>query len=264
MPRIFHLRIFHLVWIIGLVAYAGVAAAGTLDDATIAAVDTAATVLTAMGKDSFKPGNKPPRQSDPAVKSLIDTVFDTGGLMALAPIAFPDLDKLNDWSLKVVGVGSVYVFAGSGIADPSQLRDIDDKLQQRLERNTVDYAPEMGRYLDSSMQVTQALVTAVMTEMALKPTEFKNPQVQTGLARIRSGLKQTLNGVVTSLLTPGLDPAWIRGRLPPLNAIGPTAAKFLLQADRKEVADIANQVAAALSDAAVKQGLADFVKTLGI
>ena len=246
-----------------LVGIAGPASAGSIDAAKIAAVDKAAAAFTALGKDSYQLGKTAPRESDPAVKPLVDAVYDTAGLAALAPIPFTDIDKLNDWSLKVVGVGSVYVFAGTGVSDPGQIQHVDEKLQKQLQQNTVDYGPEMGRYLDSSLQVTQALVTSIIAEIEAKPTQFKNPEVQHGLAQIRGGLKQTLGGVVTSLLTPGLDPAWMRARLPALKAMGPVAAMFLLPDDRKEVADMTNEVAGALPDPAVKQGLADFAKMMG-
>ena len=84
------------------------------------------------------------------------------------------------------------------------------------------------------------------------------------MPRFAGGLKQTLGGVVTSLLTPGLDPAWMRDRLPALKAIAPIAAKFLLPDDRKEIVDLTKQVAGALSDPVIKQDLGDFAKMLEI
>lgn len=247
---------------IGLAVGAGAAWAGSLPAGKIAAVDKAAAGFAAMAKGSAESG-KPPRQSDPAVKALLDTVFDTQGLAALAPIAFADIEGLNDWSLKINDVGAVYVFAGTGISDPAQIANVTEAMTRRVGQNRIDFSPEMGRYLDASLQVTQALVLSVMAEMEAKPETFKNAQVQQGLAEIRGRVKQSLSGVLAWFLTPGLDPAWMRGRLPVLAAIAPVAAKFLQADDRRELSRTAQQVAGAVSDAAVKQGLTQFAKTIG-
>jgi hypothetical protein len=55
----------------------------------------------------------------------------------------------------------------------------------------------------------------------------------------------------------------MRDRLPVLAAIAPVAAKFLQADDRQELSHTAREVAAALGDAGVKQGLAQFAKTIG-
>ena len=111
-------RIVETMLLVCLLGFAGEAAAGTIEDSKIAAVDKAAAAFAALGKDSYQVGKSAPREFDPAVKPLIDAVYDTSGLGALSPIAFSDIDKLNDWSLKVVEVGSVYVFAGTGVLRP--------------------------------------------------------------------------------------------------------------------------------------------------
>ncbi|HVC50534.1 MAG TPA: hypothetical protein VND87_00785 [Stellaceae bacterium] len=247
---------------LGLLVAAGAATAGNLPADKLAAVNKAAASFVVMAKGSAENG-KPPRQSDPQVKALLDTVFDTGGLAALAPIAFSDLNGINDWSLKINDVGIVYVFAGTGINDPSQLSNFTEKMRQKVGQNTIDYGPEMGRYLDSSLQVTQALLLSVMAEMSAKPDNFKSTQVQRGLTEIRGGVQESLNGVMTSFLTPGLDPAWMRERLPALAAIAPVAAKFLLASGRHELSETAQQVARSMSDATVKAALVQFAKTVG-
>lgn len=255
-------RLFFALLFVVFAAGTGAASAGNLPAGKIAAVDKAAASFVTMAKGSAESG-KPPRQSDPKVKPLLDTVFDTQGLAALAPIAFSDIGGLNEWSLKINDVGIVYVFSGTGITDPSQVTSIDEAMKQRVARNTVDFGPEMGRYMDASLQVTQALLVSVMAEMTAKPAEFKNAQVQQGLAEIRGGVRQSLHGVLTSFLTPGLDPGWMRGRLPVLADIAPVAAKFLGAADRQALSQTAQEVAGKIGDAEVKQGLAQFAKTIG-
>jgi len=255
-------RIVQVLWLAAIVGFAGTAAAAGLDQARIAAMEKAADVFLTLGKDAHQTG-QPPRQSDPAVRALLDPIFDTGGLAALAPIVFADLDKLNAWTMRVASVGSIYIFSGTGVPDFAHLHGVDEKLQQKVAENTVAYAPEVGRYFDSSVQVSQAMVAAVMAEVAAKPANFRNPQAERGLGQIRSGVKQTVSGVVTTFLTPGLDPAWMRARLAPLTAAAPVVAKFLAQDDRDELREVIKQVAAAVGDPALKQGLAALGEMFG-
>ena len=53
-----------------------VVAAAALDAGKIAAISKAAKSFVALAKNSASTG-RPPRQSDPAIKQLLDTVFDT-------------------------------------------------------------------------------------------------------------------------------------------------------------------------------------------
>src|SRR5262249_46756202 len=97
------------------------ASAASLDIAKIAAIDKAADGFAAMARDAYRTG-QPPRQTDPAAKALLDTVFDTSALKDGTPVPFAEADKLNDWVLRVVTVGSVYIFAGTGITDFARLQ----------------------------------------------------------------------------------------------------------------------------------------------
>src|SRR5207253_532378 len=110
------------------------------------------------------------------------------------------MEKLNTWTLRVVSVGSVFIFAGTGIPDFSRLQaqGIDDKQRQQIVHNTVAFAPELGRYFDTELRLEQALVEAAMAEIAAHPAGYGTAQAQGGLAKMGAGLKQTLTGVLTT------------------------------------------------------------------
>jgi len=243
--------------------WAGAALAAPLDPVKIAAIDKAADTFLARTKDTYRTAQVP-RESDPKVKALLDTVFDTSALAAGGPVPFSDLSKLNDWTMKVVSVGSVYIFAGTGIPDFAHLSTLDEKQQEQIVKNTVAYAPEMGRYFDAEVRLEKALVDSAMAELTAHPASFQNPQAQGGLTKMRDGLKQTLTGVIATFLTPGLDIGWIRARIPALIEIAPSAVKFLSPEARQELRDIAHQVAGQLDDEAAKNGLANFAQAIGL
>lgn len=250
------------VLILLLTAAAGPAGAAELDPARIAAIDRAAEAFLALAQDAYKTG-APPRQADPAVKPLLDTVFDTAGLNRGGPLPFAQLAALNDWTARVVAVGSVYVFAGTGIPDFDHLTGIDEKQEQQIVHNTVAFAPEMGRYFDAELAIEQTMIECVMAELAARPATYQSQPAQQGLETIRGGLKQTLTGVMTTLLTPGIDPGWVRDRLPALAAIAPPAGKFLSPQDRGELRDIAVEVAERLDDPVSAASLGAIAKLFG-
>jgi hypothetical protein len=241
---------------VALGGHAAIAAGVSQDQLT--AVNKAADAFMALAKDSYKTGT-PPRQSDAAVKALLDTLFATGDL---APVPFANLDKLDDWMTRVAAIGDVYVFAGTGVADPAKLTKPDAKLQQKMVQNQVTYAPELGRQADAVMQLAGAIIDCIATELAAHPDEFNAPQAKQGLASERSGTAQMLGTVIGTFATKGLDPGWIKDRLTVLNAIAPSAAKFLTTDDRKRLRDEATQIAGMIADPAVKSGLAAFAKTI--
>ena len=190
------------------VTWAGMASAapGPLDPAHIAAIDKAAAAFLAIAKDTHKTGT-PPRQSDPQIKKLLTTVCDTRGLNDGAAAPFAQIDALNDWLKQLTQIGMVYILAGTGIADPATAGAIDDTVKAKIAQNAVAFAPEIGRYIDADLAVTQAEIGTILAHMTEDPAAFATPKAQDGLAKMRAGLARTLAGVVTTMKTPGLDPA---------------------------------------------------------
>jgi len=79
----------------------------------------AADDFAALTKDAYRTG-KVPRQSDPAAGALLDALFNVDVLKANTALAKADLSSLADWSAAQGKVGSIYIFSGTGISDPSR------------------------------------------------------------------------------------------------------------------------------------------------
>jgi hypothetical protein len=249
----------------GLRGVVGVGSTPTVVDNGRLAIKQAAGDFLALAKGSETSG-QPPRQTDPKVKGLLDTVFDTTVLETEQPLPRADMNNTNEWMMQVLSVGVVYILAGTGYADFSKLDNLDQAaqqtLQQQVAKNTVAFAPEMGRYLDAQVAVFGALVWSVSADMAAVPDNFKSAQSQDGVSKMRSGLVNTLTGVLTTLPTDGLNEDWRQQRIPALAAVAPKAAAFLLPDQRKAVHDVALQVAGQMTDASVKNGLTAFAQAI--
>ena len=237
------------------------AAAAALDPGRIAAIDKAAAAFVALGKEAYKTGAAP-RQSDPQVDKLLATVCDTTGLNQGNAPTFAQIDALNDWLLRLTQGGTVYLLAGTGIADATKTDALDDAAKAKIAANTVAFAPEIGRYIDAELAVTQAEIAAILAHMTEDPPLFATAKARAGLVRLRTGLVRTLAGVVTTMPVTGLDPKWPAARIPALTAISPVAAAFLTPEDRQQLHDMAAVTAEKVSDKSAKAGLAQFAKTL--
>lgn len=254
-------RLIRAFWLIALIGGGGDATAAGFDAAKIADIKTAGAAFLALGKDAYKTG-QPPRQSDPAVAKLLDTLFGTDALNGPPAVTFAQFLAVNDWLSQVVNVGLVYVTAGTGIADLAGLGAVTAKQQEQMNVNVVTFAPEMGRYYDAQLAVSKVEIDLVIGELAAHPDNYKSGTKAQGIDEMRSGLAQTLAGVVETFQLSGVDPAWLRARLPALLALGPTAAKFLESDQKREVHDLAVKVAATASDDAVKTGLTAFAQAV--
>lgn len=248
-------------------ALALAAVLATLAATPAAAIDAArATLLTKtseafvdLAKGSHKSGT-PPRLSDPAARALIDTVFDTRELAAAGARPMAELGHLNAWNLAVLKIGVVYILAGTGATD---IATLDQAAQQRVEQNTVTFAPEFGRYFDAQLALQGAIVDTVQAFLAsASKDDLAKPNLRAGVQQIRSGLAQTIGGVIATLETTGLTDSWRRERLPALTAIGRKAAAFLLPEDARSLAGTARAAAGPMADPAVKAGLTAFADTL--
>jgi hypothetical protein len=254
-------RFIRAFLVIALMGGANLAAAAGLDAAKIADIKNAGEAFQALGKNANQTG-QPPRQSDPAVKQLLDTIFDTSVLNGSPPIAFTQFLDVNNWLLQVVNTGLVYVTAGTGIADFSSVTSVSAKAQAQMNANVIAFALEMGRYYDAQLAVSKIEIDLVAAELAAHPDGYKSGTRAQGIAEMRSGLAQTLSGVIETFQLPGADPAWLRDRLPALKALAAPAAKFLQPDQKQQVHDLAVKVAAAASDDAIKTGLNSFAQAV--
>lgn len=239
---------------IALIAGSDAAAAAGFDTTKIADIKKAGEAFQALGKNAYQTG-QPPRQSDPAVAKLLDTIFDTSALNGQPPVTFAQFLDVNNWLLQVVKTGLVYITASTGIADFAAVSGLTAKQQAQMNANVIAFAPEMGRYYDAQLAVSKVEINLVVAELAGHPDNYKTGTRAQGIAEMRSGLAQTLTGVIETFQLQGVDPVWLRDRLPALQALAPTAAKFLQPDQKQQVHDLAAKAAAATSDAAVKAGL---------
>src|SRR5580700_1406705 len=100
-------------------------------------IDQAADAFLAKAAEAHKTGQVP-RQSDPGIGPLLDTVLNTDDLRH-GPVDYGDLGKLSDWLKRIVAVGRVYLAAGRTVHDIGL------------------FGPEIGRFFDAAVNVTQAI-----------------------------------------------------------------------------------------------------------
>ncbi len=238
----------------------GGTAVQALDASKTQAITRAADSFVALAKDAGKTG-RAPRQTDPAVKPLLDVVFDTSELQSAGAFQMGDVANLNAWQVAVQRIGTVYLLAGTGLT--SAELPTDPKAVDRINRNTTTFAPELGRYVDAELWIQVALIDTFRRFLETAPrSRIDDPKVRSGIAQVRTGLAQSVTGMVLMLDNQGLRDEWRRARLPAFWALGPLAAKFMLPEDvrtlRETVAAIANKT----KDRASKSGLNLFASML--
>ena len=231
------------------------ASAQTIEAARIAAVKKAADAFATLAAGSHKTG-QPPRQSDPKVKALLDTVFDVKAIPVSKPLPLSELVKVGDWQSALLKVGLVYILAGTGVDDLSKAGN-EPAFAQRADKNGVDFAPEFGRYLDTQMRLHAALLMMVNAHLAANPKDRDAPNFKKGLPQIQLGAAQSLASSLTTIALPGFSDAWRRERMPGLFVLAPPLAQGGDPGDVKELQGMAADVAGRMTDPALQ---ADFNK----
>ena len=230
-------------------------------DVTAAAqkASSAGARFIALTEDVYQTGD-PPRQTDAAVAPLLDDLFDVSVLRQKGTFSKADMSALGDWAMAAARVGYVYVLAGTGIADFTKGTS-DPKLLAQSDRNTVAYAPEIGRYLDAELIIggaTADLIAENFSEPGLDDKQY----VKDGKAKIRNGMDMIIAGAIQVFTLDGISDDWRRDRLLALDGIGPKAAKLLTPEQCKDLRGASRTVGAAMSDVAVKNGLEVFAAAL--
>jgi hypothetical protein len=236
--------------------------AHALDAAKVGAITKAAESFAALAPDSAKTG-RVPREAEPAAKPLLDLVFDTSEIERGPVLPMSSLGDVNNWTMAVLKIGLVYTLAGSGVTDLSTLANQPADVIERINRNAVTFAPEMGRYFDAEIRLQGAVMDIVTVFLSTaSKTELDRPNIKNGLAKIRGGNTQTIDGVLTTLPTAGLTDAWRRDRVAVITAVAPRAAKFLLPEQLDALRKSATDVAGQMTDPGVKAALAGFANAL--
>ena len=127
------------------------------------------------------------------------------------------------------------------------------EITQKINSNTVGFAPEIGRYFDAQLWIEAAVMDSVGAFMAnASQAQLEQPNFKSGVAKIRDGATQTIYGALTTLPVEGLSDTWRRDRLPALAAVAPIAAHFLLADQARSLSAAATEVAGRMTDPAVK------------
>jgi hypothetical protein len=229
--------------------------------AKIQAITAAADSFVALAKDSSQTG-RAPRQSDSVAKPLLDLVLDTSDLQGGPVRPMSAIESIEARHLAVLKIFSVYALAGTGVTDFAALPN-DPAILQKTERNTVEFSPEMGRCIDAQLWLAATMIDSAYSFLSTAPkSELDHPNVEQGLAEMRSGFTSLIRGAITTLATTGLTDAWRRDRLRVLPVVGPKAAKFLLPEQLRALREAAIDVAGQLTDPTVKTELTSFTATL--
>ena len=144
------------------------------DAGTAAAIDKAADAFVVLAGNSANTG-KAPRQTDPAVKPLLDRVLDTSEIQhGVLPVS--ELGNLSKWTLAVVNVGTIYTLAGRGMTKLEAVPN-DPAVIEKLNHNAVVFAPEMGRYFDATIRLEGAVIDTVMVFLSkASPAKYQTHQ----------------------------------------------------------------------------------------
>jgi clan AA aspartic protease (TIGR02281 family) len=200
-----------LLCLIASAIFAPAARSAGLDPSRIAAIDQAAVQFSAAAAEARKSGAVP-RQSDPAVGTLLDTVFDTSDLSHGA-MPYDELGKLSDWLGRVVEIGRIYLSASRAVHDFGV------------------FAPELGRFFDASVAPEQAIADCMTAELDAHPDTKLPPADQGKLTQLRGTMASALSESLGLFREPGISVDWVLQRLSVLRAAAPSLARFLTPAE---------------------------------
>lgn len=242
-------------------ALASTTANAEIDARKLPAAKEAVASFVARANGSEKTGEVP-RMTDPAIKKLLDTIFDTSDIAATKAIPFQSLTSLSDRMLAGNQVGVTYMLSGTGSSDLGQLGN-DAGAADKINLNVVKYPDEMGRYLDFTVTMQATIAEVVQNFMnGAKPADLARPNFQSGLADIRGGATRSVSGALQTLAINGLTDEWIRARLIAIAAAAPKLKAFLLADQKEELRKMAIAVADVTDDAPAKKALQDFARAI--
>jgi hypothetical protein len=235
--------------------------AAQIDSRKLPAAKEAAVSLAERAKGSENTGQMP-RVSDPAVKKLLDVIFDTSDIAAAKNIPFDSLTTLSDRLQVGNQIGVIYMLSGTGSTDLAKIAT-EAGAADKINLNVVKYPDEMGRYLDFTVTIEAALAEVVQTYLAsAKPADIARPNFQSGVGHIRSGATRSVSGALETLAINGLTDEWIRARLVAISSAAPKLKNFLLAEQKEELRKMATAVADVTDDAQAKKALQDFARVI--
>lgn len=215
-------------------------AQAVLDRAKISAAEKAANDFARLGRDSFKSG-QPPRESDPAVKALLDIAFDSSA-GSPSSIEFSDLPRINQWMANGDKIGIVYMLAGTGTSNLAQAAT-NPKTAKLIPKNIASFQVEYGRFTDFQLALWNLALDAIVAKIdAASEAERKNPKFVGGYIQFSNIIAQSIAGVLSTFATDGITDEWRRARLVPLKEIVPKARQALPLPMREKLRELAREV----------------------
>ena len=233
------------------------AATAAMDQSKLAAAQKAAAAFVKLAGNSARTG-KPPREADPKVKALLDTVFDTS---AIATPEFSDIPRITQWLVNADRVGVVYMLAGTGTNNLASAAN--PKVGDRIGRNIAEFQIEYGRFVDFQVALSGFTLDAVRAKMDSAPEkERKHPKFQAGFMQVASGIAQTFLGTLSNFSGEGITDDWRRARLVQLNAIAPKMAETLPREMREKLGEMTREIGDAIPDPQIKDSLKELADTI--
>lgn len=239
-----------------LIMSAAVAMAA-MDQQKIAAAQKAAAEFVKLAGNAAKTG-KPPRNSDPKVKALLETVLDTS---AMTTPEFSDIPRITQWLSNADRIGLVYMLAGTGTNNLAAAAN--PKTADRIAKNIVEFQDEYGRFADFQVVLSGFTLDAVRAKMDSAPErERKDPKFQAGFMQVAGGIAQTIAGTLSTFTAEGITDDWRRDRLAPLTAIAPKAAETLPREMREKLGEMTREISEQMTDPQIKDGVKSIADAL--
>lgn len=248
--------LYALSTVAALIMSAAIAMAA-MDQQKITAAQKAAAEFVKLAGNAAKTG-KPPRNSDPKVKALLDIVLDTG---AMTSPEFSDIPRITQWLSNADRIGLVYMLAGTGTNNLAAAAN--PKIADRIAKNIVEFQDEYGRFADFQVVLSGFTLDAVRAKMDSAPEkERKNPKFQAGFMQVAGGIAQTIAGTLSTFSAEGITDDWRRDRLAPLTAIAPKAAETLPKEMREKLGEMTRDIGEQMTDPQIKDGVKSIADTL--
>jgi hypothetical protein len=224
------------------------------------AAHKAADQFEERAEGSERLGHQVPRQTDAAVATQLDAVFN----VAVAPLdhtpSSSETDALVDWQMSILRVGWRYIYAGTGVTDPRGGTDLSVVRQTQL--NIIKFAPEVGRYFDAMLDISAISGKILISRPNHRPEDRSD--FARGIILGAQGITSLMNNVLGAMKLQGLSDEWRRGRMGYLRALAPTATRMLAANQRRSVQQTASEVASVMNDPDLKNQLISFSNTMAV
>jgi hypothetical protein len=200
-----------------------------------------------------KKAGLPPRQRDSAGSHLLDEIFNIGAFPRTLPAS--SIGLIQDWLNSSLRTGNLYLTAGMDTPG----NKINDAARTSIaQQNIITYGPEVGRYFDATLQLTNEL-DETMFHIS---SDHQNQITQTEEQLKDVITKETtviLTNVLDAMAMPNISNQWRNERMGELKSLGSGAARFLLSPEqRRSVQQAAEAAENATSDHDLKEKLIDF------